>query len=504
MSDPASTPQPAHAGRFDLGGRSLRTHTARGTLINGGFSAGLMLLGALKGFVVAVLLAPEEFGIWGILVITLGTLGWLKQVGISDKYIQQDEEDQELAFQRAFTFEVVINAVLLCLVAAAVPLMALVYGRPELLAPGFATLALLPAITLQAPLWILYRRLRYTKQRALQAIDPVAGFLVTVVLAIAGAGYWSLVIGVIAGAWASAAAALISCPYPLRWRWDRGVLRSYVSFSTPLFVASFGGIVIAQGSVLVSESAVGLVGAGAVALAANITILTDRLDHMITSTLYPAICAVADRTELLFESFVKSNRLALMWALPFGIGLALFTDDLIQFVLGNEWEPAAEVLQAFGLAAALNHLGFNWTAYFRARGTTRPIAVNSVATCIAFLAVTVPLVYAHGLRGFAIGTAIGVVVSLAIRAAYLVRLFSGFQIGRHALRAIAPSVPAVGLILLARVLEAGGQRTLGLALAELATYVAVTALATWVLERELLREALGYLHRSAPAAAAPA
>jgi len=57
--------------------------------------------------------------------------------------------------------------------------------------------------------------------------------------------------------------------------------------------------------------------------------LTDRLDAIITQTLYPAVCAVADRTELLFETFVKSNRLALMWAMPFGLGLALFAPDLV-------------------------------------------------------------------------------------------------------------------------------------------------------------------------------
>ena len=37
--------------------------------------------------------------------MSLGTLVWLKQVGIGDKYIQQDEGDQERAFQKAFTLE---------------------------------------------------------------------------------------------------------------------------------------------------------------------------------------------------------------------------------------------------------------------------------------------------------------------------------------------------------------------------------------------------------------
>jgi O-antigen/teichoic acid export membrane protein len=505
MSDTVPTPpDPTYGGRFSFTDRTLRQHAARGTMVNGAFSAALMSLGAIKGFIVALLLTPAEFGVWGILIVSLGTLGWLKQVGISDKYVQQDDDDQELAFQRAFTLEVCVNAILFVLVAAAVPVMAWAYDEPQLLAPGFATLALLPAITLQSQLWVLYRQMRFVRQRALLSIDPVVGFVVTLALAFAGAGYWALVIGVIVGAWCSALAALASCPYPLRWRWDKGTLRSYVGFSGPLFVASVGGIVIAQGSVLSATAAVGLAGAGAIGLAASISLLTDRLDHLITSTLYPAICAVRERTDLLFESFVKSNRLALMWAMPFGLSLALFAPDLVRFVLGEKWELAVPVLQAFGVVAAIGHLGFNWTAYCRARGDTRPIAVNSLVMCLGFLAITLPLILTYGLRGFALGTLATTLLSLVVRSVYLVRLFEGFHMGRHALRAVLPSVPAVAVVLGARLLEGSTERTLALAAGELASYLAVTALATWAFERDLLREALGYLRRRSGAVAAPA
>ena len=50
---------------------------------------------------------------------------------------------------------------------------------------------------------------------------------------------------------------------------------------------------------------------------------------MVTQTLYPAICAVKDRPDLLFESFWKSNRLALLWAAPIGAAAALFAGDFV-------------------------------------------------------------------------------------------------------------------------------------------------------------------------------
>ena len=92
--------------RADLSGvGNLRRHTARGTLVNAAYFVGLYSLGLIKGFLVAAFLTRTDYGLWGILVIGLGTLLWLKQVGIGDKYVQQDEADQELAFQKAFTLE---------------------------------------------------------------------------------------------------------------------------------------------------------------------------------------------------------------------------------------------------------------------------------------------------------------------------------------------------------------------------------------------------------------
>ncbi|MGI9021607.1 MAG: oligosaccharide flippase family protein [Solirubrobacterales bacterium] len=488
--------------RFDLQGRSLREHTARGVLINGAFTVSESVLTVVKGFVAAAFISPSQYGIWGILVVTLATLLWLKQVGISDKYIQQDDPDQETAFQKAFTLELLFTAVLACVLGAALPVIVLIYGEADLLLPGLVMLAVLLAIPLQAPIWVYYREMAFVRQRALQAVDPVVATLVTLGLAIAGAGYWSFVFGVLAGAWSAGFAALWFARIKPRFRYDRGTLRSYASFSWPLFIAGGSSLVIAQSATIAVDAELGVAAVGALALAANVTQFTNRVDMLVTTTMYPAVCAARDRLELLHESFVKSNRLALVWAVPFGVALTLFAADLVSFGIGERWRPAVELLQVYGVTAAVAHVGFNWDAYFRARGDTRPIAVANVVTMAAFLACLFPLLAAHGLSGLAVAVAVAAAVHLAARAYYLRRLFSdfGFGFARHAARAIAPTVPAAAVVLAMRVAESG-ERTLGIALAELAAYGVVALAATWALERGLLREAAGYMRASAGAEA---
>src|SRR4051812_1378260 len=489
--------------RAELAGTgSLRRHTARGTIVNAAYFVGLYSLGLLKGFVVAAFLTRADYGIWGILVIGLGTFLWLKQVGIGDRYVQQDEEDQEVAFQKAFTLELAFSGLFLLVLLAAVPLLALVYGAPELLAPGFVACLTVAGGALQTPFWILYRRMDFVRQRSLQAVDPVVGFGVTVALAVAGAGYWALVLGVVAGSLSGAAVALRTSRYRLRLRWQKGALRTYASFSWPLFVAGASSMVIAQSSILVGTKSLGLAAVGAIALASSISEYTNKVDQVVTQTLYPAICAVKDRTDLLFESFVKSNRLALMWGMPFGIGIALFASDLVTYGIGERWRPAVGIIAAFGVVAALGHIAFNWDAFFRARGDTRPIAIWSFVSMLSFVTVAIPLMLWKGLNGFAAGMGVMALVSLIVRGLYLMQLFDGLQMLRHAARAIAPTVPAALVVLGVRALV--GHDTLALALGELALYVAVTAAATGGVERPPLPGGMGDLRGSGGGAPQPA
>ena len=199
-----------------------------------------------------------------------------------------------------------------------------------------------------------------------------------------------------------------------------------------------------------------------------------------------------DRTDVLYESLVKSNRLTLMWGVPFGVGVSLFGADLVHFVIGDRWRGAILLLQVCGITAAINHVGFNWTAYFRALNRTRPIAVVTVVAAGVLLGVGIPLMLVLGLRGFAIGIAAQALAALLLRA----------HVPRPAVLRLLLPAPRRPRVRAHRAGGAGrprrarldpGHRTLGRALVELAVYALVAVAATWRTERGLLREALGSL-----------
>jgi O-antigen/teichoic acid export membrane protein len=495
---------PLTAGRFEDGVPvALRARTARGTIVNAAYTFGTSGIYVVQGIVLAALLSTRVYGLWGLLMAAYMTLLTLGSVGIDDKYIQQDDADQRRAFEIAFTLQMVVGAIFVLVLLVGMPLFGLIYGNTEIVAPGMALSLSMPALALQMTVWVHYRRMDFVRQRKLQLIDPVVTFVVTVALALAGLEIWALVVGAMAGSWSASAAMVAACPYRLRLRWDRVAFADYLRFSWPLFLGALSTVALIQAPVIVSSRVLGVTAVAGIALATMIWQFTQKVDQFVTQSLYPAICAVKDRRDLLFEAFWKSNRLALLWAAPLGAAVALFAGDFVHFVIGEKWRFAVPLIAFFGVSAALDQIAFNWTAFFRALGDTRPIAVGNAVALAAVLAIAVPLLATDGVSAFGAGMAIATAVAVGVRLAYLRRLFPGLPLARHIARGVGPTLPAVAAVLALRELGPGERDAAWVAL-EAFVFVVLSLGATVASERALLRESLGYLRRGAPLAATPA
>jgi O-antigen/teichoic acid export membrane protein len=143
--------------RLPFSREELGHRTVRGVAINATFLLIVEAVALSQGLIVARLLGPEEVGLYGIVSITVTTLIALKRVGIDEAFVQQEEADQELEFQRAFTLELGLGAIFAMLIAIAAPLIAAAYGEERLLLLTLAVAYLPIAFALQAPLWICRR-----------------------------------------------------------------------------------------------------------------------------------------------------------------------------------------------------------------------------------------------------------------------------------------------------------------------------------------------------------
>jgi len=477
----------------------LRRRTVRGAAITAAFIIGIDAIVAIQGLVVTRILGPETIGLYGLVGVTVTTVLTLKRVGIDEAFVQQDTDDPETEFQYAFTLELALSSLLALVIVILAPILAIAYDEPQLLPLTIASAYLPIAFALLAPLWIFFRRMDYAKQRGLQVIQPVVAIAVTLPLAATGFGVWSLVVGPAVGYLAAIIVSLRVSPYRLALRFDRDVARRYVHFSGWVLVALLAAMAVAQGQVIAFKVDGGLVAAGYITLAATVTRYVDRADQIVTATIYPAIVAIRGRASSLQELFEKSNRATLLWVLPFTCGVVLFAPDLVEFVLGDEWEPATVLLQGLAAAGLLQHLGFNWFAFYRAHGDPMPPAIEAATGAAAFMVLAIGGLALWGDDGFVWGRIAAVAIALVVRWHYIRRLLPDARLVPLAAPAFVPLALAAAAALAVRLLFWGGERTLGQFIAEALVFAGVyLAGAVWR-ERPLVAELVTAIRPAATA-----
>jgi O-antigen/teichoic acid export membrane protein len=333
----------------------------------------------------------------------------------------------------------------------------------------------------------------------LQVIQPVVAIAVTLPLAATGFGVWSLVVGPAAGYLVAVAVGLRVSPYALKLRFDRAVAARYVRFSGWVLVALIASMAIAQGQIVAFKIHGGLEAAGYLTLAATVTRYVDRADQIVTATIYPAIVAIRGRADALQELFEKSNRATLLWVLPFTCGVVLFAPDLVSFVLGEDWRPARVLLQGLAAAGLLQHLGFNWFAFFRAHGDPRQPALEAVVGTVAFGALAITGLALWGVDGFVWGRIAAVAVAVVVRWRFIRRLLPDARLAPLLAPALVPLTAAALAVLALRGALWGGERTLLQALAEGLLFASIyLAGAAWR-ERPLVAELLRAVRPEPPA-----
>lgn len=462
----------------------LRARTVRGAIVNAVFMGGAEALVLLQGLIVTTLLGPRAIGLYGIVTTTAMTVAALRRVGIDEAFVQQREADQEAEFHRAFTLELMVGSAFSLVLVAIAPIVAAAYGDGRLLLLMIAVAYLPTAFALQAPSWVFFRRMDFVRVRTLQLVVPVVTFCVTVPLAAAGVGVWSLVIGPAVGNTAAVLAAMAVSPYRVALRFDAGARRRYLRFSWPVFVSTGSLLLVQQGQLLAFTLHGGLAAAGYITLAVTLTRYADRADQIIATTIYPAICVVREQISTLREIFLTSNRVALTWALPFCTGFILFAPDLVHWVLGSRWRPAVALLQGLAGAAAIQQLGYNWFSFYRARGDSTRQAIEAAVTTAGFLVLAVPGLFALGRWGFIGGRLLTALAVFFVRRHY-VRALLGVELLTVAARGAAPVAAGTAAVLLVRLIAA---RSLAAAVGELALFLALTGLLSWLSERELVRD----------------
>jgi O-antigen/teichoic acid export membrane protein len=391
-SDPRSSAPAAVTAITSTPSAPIGTATARGLLwAYGSYIGGrLIVLGSIA--VLAHVLAPSDFGLVALAIIVTDLLYTLSDLGLSQALVVEKEEEVLERAETAFVWSVGAGAGLSLTAIALSPLAARFFHEPELAAIlsvlGLNFFIRSLGTTHYA---IAQKRLDFRTRSIAELSNATLRGGLGIVLALAGFGAWSLVIGYLAGTFVLVVALWILVPWRPSFRTHPVHRQKLLRFGGTLTGVDVLAAVTATADYIFVGRVLGTAALGFYTLAFRLPeLLVINLAIVAGTVLFPSFANV-DRA-VLGRSVLVSLRYMLMFALPLSAAMVVLAEPIILELFGPGWEETVPVLQVLSLYALAKVIGIPAGVAYKATGRADillKLAIPHTIVQIAVLAVVV-------------------------------------------------------------------------------------------------------------------
>ena len=394
--------------------------------------------------VVARLLSPQEFGVFGMAMVAVNLLEVVKDFGLRPAVIYLlGSEEPGPVLDTAFYLSVGTGAALTALVFA--------LAGP---AGGFfgdaAVTGLMQVISLYfviagvhaIPDAILRHRLDFRRRFWVEVSSPVGRFGLAAVLAAAGFGAWSLAIGQVAGIVAAALLAVGLAGWRPRLRFRVESARQLARFAGQLSLIDVLAALIYNLDYLMVGYFLGSTALGLYSLAYKLPeAALIGTAYVFSTVLLPTYVRLSGDLAQLRAGFLRAFHYIGLALAPVAAGIAVLAPVLVPLLFGDEWRDAVPVVQLLAISAFVQGMLFTVGSALVAAGRPRAVIVAqlaSAATVIPGLYIAAQFSIVAVATVHIVGAVVFGVVKLALASRALALDW------RELVRAVVPTGLAVG------------------------------------------------------------
>jgi len=356
--------------------------------------------------VLSRLLSPKDYGVIAMVIAVTGFAGLFRDLGLSSAAIQKKDLNQALQ-SNLFWINMSMGTLLTVMVAAASPLVAWFYGKPEL---STVTLALSFSFLL-ASLGTqngarLVREMQFVRQAVAGITGAVIGLAVSITLAFHGFSYWSLVWGELASSLATTILLFVLSPFrpglPSKGTGIRDMLKFGANVTAFDFVNYFHRNL---DNILIGRFwGPGPLGHYSRAYAL-LMLPINTIRGPIIAVGFPALSRLQDQPEAFRDYYRKVTCFVALVSMPFTAFLFISSKVIIALALGPKWEDITPVFAILATVGFVQPVITLWGIVVLSRGMGRRYLhlgiFNTVCSAIGFAA---------GLPWGPIGVAVGYAV----------------------------------------------------------------------------------------------
>jgi lipopolysaccharide exporter len=421
--------------------------------------------------VLARLLVPSEFGLVAFALAVIYYLEYLTDLGLGAALIYRSDAGDPRVSSTAFWIGMLGGVVLFGIAWVVAPLLADV-GPSDAVVPLFRVLALQFVFSAlgKAHEYRLRRSLEFRRLFWPQLGGGLAKGIVSIALAIAGAGAWSLVAGQLLGTLTQSIALWIVYPFRPGLRISRRHVAPMMRFGLGIVAVGLLGRGAQNFDYVVVGAKLGAAALGVYYLAFRLPELVIVAGFQVANdVLFPFYARLRDRPvdrddDDLRRGYMQTVRLGAMVAWPAAIGMAALALPLVLTLYGERWRSAAAPMAFVALWAGLASLASMPGAVLKALGRSWLLTATGVMQ-IAILFPAILLAAPYGITAVAASQVAEKTISLALLGVVIGRILhvpwhAAFTAGLPAL--LLSGVMAGALYALSAALPSGAAVAIGL------------------------------------------
>ncbi len=342
----------------DLKGKSVRggATVAAGQMVNL-----LMRFGSMA--VMARLLQPADFGLVAMVYPINSFAQMLTDAGLSAATVQRAKlSDAQVS--AVFWLNILLGTIATIAVCAAAPLVAWFYGDDRLLAITLvmSSILLVTSVELQHAA-LLNRQMDFRKLAIRQVVACALSLIAGIVAALAGMGYWALVVASLTEALARTILTVSVSGWRPKWVLRGTGVRPMLSFGANMTASRFLDFFRNDISRVLIGWAWGATALGYFNRAMGLQVQpTTQILGPIATVVTPALSALQHEPERYRRYFRRGMSLvAFLWT-PLVVCMLITAEEVVMVMLGPQWEAVVPIYLALGPSVLFTALalGTGW------------------------------------------------------------------------------------------------------------------------------------------------
>lgn len=373
------------------------------------------LVAIVRVSVLARLLSPDDFGLFGIALLALSLVEALSYTGFDAALIRRDDDIRPY-LSTAWTLQAIRGLGLAIVLLLAAPLVAAFFEEPAA-APLLQVLsanALLLGLT-NIGVTIFNKELQFRRYSAYQFGGTLVDLVASIWAAFALRSAWALVIGMLAGSCARMVISHVMAPR-VRFEIDRERAKLLARFGRWMWGARIASYALLEGDDIVVAKMMGIDALGIYRMAylyGNLP--ATEITHVVSAVSFPAYSKLQNDAAGLRDAFLRTLRVTMFVSTPFAVGIILMAPGFVRLFLGspesNPWLSMIVPMQILAVWGLIRSLGATVGALLQGAGRPDIIAKIAYLKLAVLAAIIYPLTVRWGVEGAAIAVVAASLVS---------------------------------------------------------------------------------------------